>query len=510
VLGANGHLLLLRAAVPDGLVALSTTEGRLRYGTSTGWWVILAAVLGSGVAFLDSTVVNVALPTIGRDLHADLAGLQWTVDGYLLTLGSLLLLGGSLGDLYGRRLMFVTGLVAFTVASIGCGLAPSIGALIVARAVQGVGGALLVPGSLALLAASFRAEDRGAAVGAWSGLSGVSTAIGPFLGGWLVDSVSWRLVFLINVPLALVAVAVSLRHVPESRDPDATHHPDVPGALAATIGLGGVVFCLIQGSAKGFSGPVVLAGAIGVAALVAFPFVEHRRSQPLVPLDIFRSRQFTGANLTTLTVYAAFGGALFLVVLELQEVLHYSALAAGSALLPITVIMLSLSARAGRLAQRTGPRLPMTVGPLVIAGGLIVASRIGPGDSYASAVLPAVIVIGLGLAATVAPLTAAVMGAVDEHHVGVGSGINNAVARVGGLLSVAVLPAVAGLGGVSSGSPAFRDGISRALVLSAALCAVGGAVAFLSVRRSAVVTPLPQPSISHGCGDPCTRVQAAS
>ena len=484
--------------------------GTVRYGTPAGRWVIVAAVLGSGIAFLDGTVVNVALPAIERDLQGGLAGLQWTVDGYLLTLGALLLLGGSLGDLYGRRRMFVTGLVAFTAASAVCGLAPSMGALVAARAVQGVGGALLVPGSLALLAASFDPDDRGAAVGAWSGLSGVATALGPFLGGWLVDAVSWRLVFLINLPLAAVAVAVTLRHVPESRDPEAAHRPDLLGALAATVGLAGVVFALIEWSAEGVSGPVVLSGVVGIAALVAFPLVERDRAQPLVPLGIFRNAQFSGANATTITVYAAFGGALFLLVLELQQVLGYSALAAGAAFLPITVLMLALSARAARLSQHIGPRLPMTVGPVVVATGLALASGLGPGDSYLAGVFPAVTVLGLGLAFTVAPLTAAVLAAVDERHVGVASGVNNAVARIGTLLSVALLPLVAGLGDLAPGDPRYAEGVSRALLVAAGLCLVGGGVAFATVRRGAPVAPVTQPSVSHACADPCVREPLAS
>jgi EmrB/QacA subfamily drug resistance transporter len=482
----------------------------VRYGTAAGRWVIAASVLGSGIAFLDGTVVNVALPAIGEDLDSGLAGLQWTVDGYLLTLGALLLLGGSLGDLYGRRRMFVAGLVAFTVASALCGLAPSMGALVAARALQGVGGALLVPGSLALLAASFAPEDRGAAVGAWSGLAGVATALGPFLGGWLVDAVSWRLVFLINVPLAAVAIVLTLRHVPESRDPEASHRPDLVGALAATVGLAGVVFALIEWPAEGASARVVLSGVVGVAALVAFPFIERSRAQPLVPLAIFRVPQFVGANATTITVYAAFGGALFLLVLELQQVLGYSALEAGAALLPITVLMLALSARTAALSQRIGPRMPMTIGPVVVAAGLFLAAGLGPGDTYVTGILPAVVVIGLGLSLTVAPLTAAVLVAVEERHVGVASGVNNAVARIGTLLSVALLPLVAGLGEVSPADPRYTDGVSRALLVAAGLCVVGGAVAFVTVRRGANVAPVVQPSVSHACADPSVREPLAS
>ena len=485
-------------------------DAAVRYGSPAGRWIIATSVLGSGIVFLDGTVVNVALPAIGRDLDSGLAGLQWTVDGYLLTLGALLLLGGSLGDLYGRRRMFVTGLVAFTGASALCGVAPSMGTLVAARALQGVGGALLVPGSLALLAASFAPDDRGAAVGAWSGLAGVSTALGPFLGGWLVDAVSWRLVFLINVPIATVAVILTLRHVPESQDPEAAHRPDLAGALAATVGLAGVVFALIEWPADGASARVILSGVVGVAALVAFPFVERGRAQPLVPLTIFRDPQFVGANATTLTVYAAFGGALFLLVLELQEVLGYSALAAGAALLPITILMLALSARTAALSQRIGPRVPMTLGPIVVGAGLLLAAGLGPGDTYAAGVLPAVTVIGLGLALTVAPLTAAVIAAVEERHVGVASGVNNAVARIGTLLSVALLPLVAGLGDLAPGDPRWTEGVGRALVVSAGLCVVGGMVAFATVRRGAHVNPVVQPDVTHACADPCVREPLAS
>src|SRR5947207_6547828 len=279
----------------------------VEFGTPRGRWVILAAILGSGIAFLDSTVVNVALPNIGDDLGGGLSGLQWTLDGYLLTLSALLLLGGALGDEYGRRRMFVIGLVWFTAASVLCGIAPNIGALIGARALQGAGGALLVPGSLALITASFRPEDHGSAIGAWSGLTGVATSIGPFLGGWLVDAVSWRLVFLINVPLAALALWVTMRHVPESHDPQAGKRPDFAGAATATLGLAGVVYALIQGPAPGWSPFVVFAGLVGLAALVAFPFLELRVRSPLVPPGIFRSRQFSGANATTFVVYAALG-----------------------------------------------------------------------------------------------------------------------------------------------------------------------------------------------------------
>lgn len=477
--------------------------GSIRFGTPAGRWVVFATVLGSGVAFLDGTVVNVALPTIGEDLDTGLSGLQWILDGYLVTLSALLLLGGSLGDLFGRRRMYVTGLVAFTLASLVCGVAPNAGALIAARSVQGAAAALLVPGSLAIISASFRPEDRGRAVGAWSGLGGVAGALGPFLGGWLVDAGSWRLVFLINLPLAAIAVVVTLKHVPESSDPDAVRHLDTPGAVAASLGLAGVAYALIEGSAR-VDVTDVVAGVFGVVALGAFVIIERRSRQPMLPLEIFASRQFTGANLTTLAVYAGLGSATFLVVLQLQLGLGYSAVEAGSALLPITVLMLALSARAGQLAQRIGPRAPMTVGPIVIAVGLLLLSRVQTGSSYLVDVLPAVLVFGLGLAATVAPLTSAVLAAVDDHHLGVGSGVNNAVARVGGLLSVALLPALVGLD-LAGGADDLNRGYAAAMRVSAAVCAAGGVAAWLTVRTQVSQVPVTQANIAQPCHDPSVR-----
>lgn len=482
---------------------MTPPAGAVRVGTPAGRWVVVATVLGSGMAFLDGTVVNVALPAIGRDFDAGLSGLQWTIDAYLLTLGALLLLGGALGDRYGRRRVFEVGLVAFSVSSALCGLAPNLGALVAARTVQGIGGALLVPGSLALLSASFSADDRGRAVGAWSGLSGAFSAIGPFLGGWLVDAVSWRLVFLINVPIAALTLWVVRAHVPESRDPAASGggRLDLAGAAAATAGLAGVVFALIEGTAEGASARVVVAAVVGVAALVAFPLIEHRARAPLVPMELFGSRQFSGANATTFAVYGAFSGALFLFVVLLQQSMGYSALEAGSSMLPVTLLLLVLSARAGALAQRVGPRLPMTAGPLIAAAGLFVLSGVGPGTSYATGILPGVVLFGVGLALTVAPLTAAVMAAVEERHLGVGSGVNNAVARVAGLLSVALLPLAAGLRDVDPASPAFAGGVGDALRVAAAVCALGGAVAFVSVRRAAPVETLAEPSMTLPCNE---------
>jgi hypothetical protein len=313
-------------------------------------------------------------------------------------------------------------------------------------------------------------------------------------------------VFLVNVPIAAVAVWVTVRHVPESHDPGAASRPDVAGAALATAGLAGVVYALIEGSAQRSLTPLLaIVGTAGVVALGVFLLVERRSGRPLVPLDLFRSRQFNGANLTTLAVYTALSGALFLLVVELQGVLGYSALEAGASMLPITLLVLVLSAWVGQVAQRIGPRLPMTVGPVVAGAGLLLAGGVGPGDRYATSVLPAVVVLGLGMALTVAPLTAAVMAAVDEHHVGAASGLNNAVARVGGLLAVAVLPLVAGLGGVDPGAPGFAPGVARALRIAAGLSMVGGAISFALVRRAAPVRAVPQASITHPCHDPCLR-----
>lgn len=454
---------------------------------------LLAATLGSGVAFLDGTIVNVALPSIGADLDAGLHGLQWILDAYLVTLTALVLLGGSLGDRYGRRKVFITGLGIFTVASALCGAAPTTETLVAARALQGVGGALLVPGSLALLTASVDPADRARAVGAWSGLTGVASAIGPFLGGWLIDAASWRWAFLINVPLAVVVVWAAAG-VPESVDTDAPRHLDITGALTVAAGLALLAAGLIGvGSAL-----VTVAGAL---LLIAFVVVEARSRAPMLPLSLFRSTQFTGANLVTLAVYAGLGAAFFLVVVNLQLALGYSALEGGIALLPVTVLMLLLSSRMGALAQRIGPRLPMTVGPLLVAGGLLWLGQVGPGDGYWSAVLPPAVVFGLGLSVTVAPLTATVLAAVDDHHLGVGSAANNAVARLAGLLAVAVLPSVAGVdldvvgdGGVT--------GYGTAMAISAALCVAGGVVAALTIKRcSPSVVPTTVPSVFHPCNE---------
>ncbi len=460
------------------------------------------------MAFLDGTVVNVALPAIASDLDAGLSGLQWTLDAYLVTLASLLLLGGSLGDQYGRRRVYLLGMAAFTAASLLCGLAPNIQLLVVARAVQGVGAAMLVPGSLALISSIFHPDDRARAIGAWSALAGATAALGPFLGGWLIDAVSWRTIFVINLPLAALAGFVTLRHVPESRPVASPGPPDVAGAVTVSIGMAALAFALIEG-AGGFGPAEVAAAGVGVAALVAFVVVERGSRRPMLPLGMFRSRQFTGANLTTLAVYAGLGGTLFLFVLELQLVLGYSALEAGAALLPVTLIMLLLSPRMGALAQRIGPRWPMTAGPLVVAVGLVLLGRVGPGAGYLGDVVPAVVVFGLGLATTVAPLTAAVLAAVDDDHMGVASGVNNAVARVAGLLAVAVLPAVVGLD-LAAGPESLTAGVRRAMGVGATLSVLGGLVAFVTIRDGAHVEPTAQASVDQPCHDPCVAGRSAA
>ena len=444
-------------------------------------------MLGSGVAALDATVVNIALPALGTDLHAEFDGLQWTINGYTLSLAALILLGGSLGDRYGRRRIFVLGTVWFAVASALCALAPSIEILVAARALEGVGGALLTPGSLALIQASFGEQDRGRAIGAWSGFGGIASAIGPFVGGYLVAGPGWRWVFLINLPLALVVVAIALRHVPESRDPQAATatHLDLLGALLGAIGLGGVTYALIA-AGGGWSTGAWLSLLLGLVALVAFVLNERHSPYPMLPPGMFANRQFTAANLVTFMVYAALGGVFFFLVVDLQVVAGFSPLLAGSALLPVTLIMLALSARAGALAAGIGPRLPMTLGPLVAAGGVLLLLRVRPGASYLGDVLPGVVVFGLGLALLVAPLTTTVLATVAAQHAGIASGVNNAVARAAGLLAVAVLPLVAGVSGEAyQDPPAFADGFRVAMIACAALLAMGGALAALTVRGPA-------------------------
>ena len=448
----------------------------VRLRSARGRGVLVATVLGSGVAFLDSTVVNVALPVLGRELHAGIAGLQWTMDAYLLTLTALLLLGGSLGDALGRRKMFVAGLAWFALASAACGLAPSIGALAAARAVQGAGAALLVPGSLAVLRSSFAEEEQGRAVGAWAGLSGVTAAVGPLVGGWLITAWSWRVIFFLNLPLAAAAAWAALRCIPESRTTGL--RVDVPGALAATLGLGGCVYALIEAPVRGPG--VAVAAALGAASLAAFVWIEARHPDPMLPLDLFRSRQFSGANAVTLAVYFALSGATFLLIIHLQSVLGYSPLAAGAALTPVTLLLLVLSPPAGKLASRIGYRAPMTAGPLIAAVGVALLAKVGRDSSYVSGVLPGIAVLGLGLAATVAPLTTAVLAGAKELHAGVAAAVNTAISRLAGLLAVALLPLLAGISAADAGS--LAAGFPRAMWICAAVCAAGGLCALATLR----------------------------
>ncbi|BCN85759.1 MFS transporter [Prescottella equi] len=437
-----------------------------------------ATVLGSSLAMLDGTVVNVALPRIGEDLGAEVAGLQWVLSGYTLTLASLILFGGALGDRVGRRRVFVWGTVWFAGASALCALAPNVTILVAARLLQGVGAALLTPGSLAIISASFDEEDQGAAIGLWSGLGGVAAAVGPLLGGWLVEVAGWRSVFLINLPLAVAVVWVSARHVPETRDPHPPERLDVLGSALAALALGALTYGLIE--------TAVWAVIAGLVLMAAFVVVERRSRYALVPGSLFASRVFVAANLVTLAVYAALGGVFFLLLLQLQIVSGYSPLAAGVASLPITILMLLLSSRAGRWAQIHGPRIPMTVGPLLGAGGLLLMLRIGPGASYPTQVLPAVLVFGLGLSALVAPLTAAVLGSVSSDQAGIASGVNNAVARTSQLLAVAALPALAGIGADALADPAaFASGFRVAMLICAGLLLIGGVLSAVMIPRKA-------------------------
>jgi len=483
--------------------------GGIRLATPPGRWVLAATVLGSSMAMLDTTVVNVAVPTIGRSLHASLAGLQWTVTAYTLTLAGLILIGGSLGDRLGRRRIFVTGVAWFALASALCGFAPDTGVLIAARALQGIGGALLTPGSLAIIQASFEAEDRPRAIGAWSGLGGVAAAVGPFLGGWIVGAAGWRWIFFLNLPLAAVVALVALRHVPETSDPSAHGKFDVAGALLAALALAGITDALIEAPAQGLAVALPI-GAAGVAAGAGFVLLERRRERtpgpvpPMLPLDVFASRQFTAVNFVTFVIYAALGGTLFLLILNLQVVGGFSPLAAGVSLLPMTVLMLTLSPRTGALAQRVGPRWLMAGGPLICSAGLLLATRIGPNASYVADVLPAVAVFGLGLSATVAPLTATVLASADVRHAGVASGINNAVARAAGLLAVAGLPLAVGLSGAGYHDPTVLHGAFRgAMVICAGLLVAGAALSAVTIDNN-VLRPadghrVPEPEARTSC-----------
>lgn len=444
------------------------------YASRTGKAVIAAAALGSGMTFLDASILNVAVPAIGREFSAPFSGLQWVLNGYLLSLSAFILLGGALGDRWGRVRTFGAGTVAFALASVLCGVAPTMGWLIGARVLQGLAAAVLTPASLAMLQGAFTAEDRPVAIGAWSGLSGVTTAAGPFVGGLLVDHGGWRWIFLLNLPLAALALAVAWRWVPESRDPEGGGRFDVLGALLAAVALALVTWGLID-----LDWPLGLAGLVAAAGWL---WLEHRRDQPMVPLGLFRDRVFTGANAMTTLVYAALGAVTLFLTLLLIGALGYSAVRAGLATLPITLCLLLLAARGGRLAARIGPRIPMTLGPLVLAGGTAWLTWVDRGSSYLRDVLPGVVVFGLGLALMVAPLTATVLAAAPDRLAGLASGINNAVARTGSLLAVAALPPLVGLRGAAYDDPvALAHGYRLALWICVGILLAGALVSWLLI-----------------------------
>ncbi|MEU1586016.1 MFS transporter [Micromonospora sp. NPDC005710] len=486
----------------------------LRMGTTAGRGTLLAAVLASGMVFLDSTVVNVALPKLGQDLGANVADLQWTINGYLLMLAAFVLLGGALGDRFGRRRVFLIGVVWFTAASVLCGLSQGTGWLIGARFLQGAGGALLTPGSLSVLQASFHPDDRGRAIGAWAGLSGVSTALGPFIGGWLIDALSWRWIFFLNLPIAVLVLLAALRWVPESRDESASRTQgrgrsrrrfDVAGALLGALALAGVTYALIDAPARGFdSAEVLIAAVVGVLSAVAFVLLERRRGDAaMLPTGLFSSRLFSVLNLFTVVVYAALGGFTFFFAVYLQNVVEWSAFRTGIALLPMTLLLLVGSARAGALSARIGPRLPLAIGPVIAAIGLLLLRGVGPGASYWRDVLPGVLLFGIGLTLVVAPLTASVLAAVQDRFSGVASGFNNAASRAGGLLAVAALPLLVGLSGSGyAQKDELTDAFRAAMAWCAGLLVAGAVLALVLVHRPPREAPPSQPCHSLPAATP--------
>lgn len=469
------------------LPAMTTGLTTARLSSPAGRWVLFTTVLGSSMALLDSTVVNVALPTLGEKLGAGIAGLQWTIDAYMLTLASFLLLGGSLGDRYGRRRVYVVGVWWFTLSSLLCAAAPTLGVLVAARALQGVGGALLMPGALSLIQSSIHPDDRGRAIGAWSGLSGVAAAVGPLVGGWIVGTLGWRWIFLLNLPIGATVVVAS-RHLEESKRADSSERMDLLGAFLAVVGLGAISFSLITAGEQGGGTGATVGGLLGASCLVALVFVERRKVDPMLPVELFRSREFSAANLITFFAYAALGGTFFFLVLFLQVVAGYSPILSGMSLLPISGVMLVLSSWVGGLTGRMGPRRLLAAGCLVAAVGMVLLSRLGTRPSFLVDVLPPMFVFALGLTFVAIPVTVAVLAAADPARAGAASGVNNAVARAAGLLAVAALPPITGLVGHDYGS-ALATSFPRAMRICAGLLGFSAVLAWSLIRDSKLRSP---------------------
>lgn len=489
---------------------MSDTDSGIKLESGAGRTVMATVVLGSAVASLTATVVNVALPTLAQDLGAGSSGQKWIINGYTLTLAAFMLIGGSFGDRFGRLRIYRVGVTWFAVASLLCALAWNTQALIAFRLLQGVGGALLTPGSLAIIESSLRKSDRGRGVGMWSGITGLAGAIGPLLGGLLVE-ISWRWVFIINVPVA-VGVVVLSRWVPETSDPNARDAPlDLRGAALSALVLGSLSYALIEGPEGAITSLDIAAAVVGIAGGVLLWRMQRRMSHPLLPLDLFSSRTFAVTNLLTFLIYGGMGVLFFLLSVQLQVTAGWTPLQAGTALLPVTAMMLLLSARAGELAQRIGPRWPLTIGPLVVALGMVMMTRVGPGASFLTDVLPAVTLFGVGLAGVVAPVTSTAMGSVPSARAGAASGTNNAVARTGGLLAVAAIPGFVGLTGTALSDPALLDpGFSRAMLMSAGLVAAGGVLASVLLRSDDLAETVIEPPSAPGedrerhlCRHPC-------
>ena len=488
----------------------------MRLASAAGRWVLAVAVLGEAMVLLEATVVNVALPAIGRDLGAGVAGLQWTLNGYVLTLAALVLPAGSLSDLYGRRRMFTLGAGAFVAASALCAAAPTIQLLVAARFVQGVGGALLTPGSLALIDAAFHPDDRTRAIGAWAGLTAVAAAIGPPVGGYLTDALSWRAVFLINLPVGAFVIVVAALRVPESRDPTRAGGLDLPGAALAALAIAGLCFALIQASG-GLTPGVMTAAAVSLTAAVAFAAVERRSGHPMLPLELFRSRQFASTTVLALVTCAALGGVIFLFVAFLQISLGYTALQAGAATPPVTILLLIGSRPSGVIAQRIGPRIPLTAGALLTGAGLLLMARIHRGDSYVT-MLPALVVFGAALAALITPLTATVLASVDARHSGTASAVNNALSRLGQMIAVAALPLAAGLSGTDFANPAkLAAGFPIAMTIAAGASFAAALLAWTTIRDDVLSRPgtdtkpvakelPPSPATLRGSRDPAGHI----